>query len=307
MTVKTTSATELTAEQVQRILVKPLEQGSTFLACGPRIFDTAGPIRIPKLGGMVDEGTTTPDEPDWIGEAELITKKDVDFGEVSLLPSTMKSVKVITTYSNEMARQSVVALDPVLQQRLVTDVAAKLDRQFWSATGDGITTPKGILAYSGVQEIDWENSPVDLDVLTDAWGMALGANVNMSGLRWIMRPETFVALRKIKEINGSARSVLTPDPTADAVFRLLGAPVTITSHLPLGPDGDDVDTEANEQTVVLADFSQIAVARDLAPSVTHHPDLYADYDLQAIRVVSRYDAAPLNPQSIVKIKNIVPE
>ena len=31
---------------------------------------------------------------------------------------------------------------------------------------------------------------------------------------------------------------------------------------------------------------------------------YADYDEQALRVVARYDLAPLNPQAVVKIKNI---
>ena len=71
MAVSTTTAAELTAEQVQKILVQPLEQASVFLAAGPRIFDTNGsPVRIPKMGG--------PTSPDWIGENELITEKDVD-------------------------------------------------------------------------------------------------------------------------------------------------------------------------------------------------------------------------------------
>jgi len=304
MTVKTSTATELTAEQVQRILVQPLEQASTFLAAGPRIFNTASPIRIPKLNGMVDENTTTPDEPDWIGESELITTKDVDFGEVQLLPSTMKSVKVITRYSNEMARQAIVALDATLQQRLVTDVAAKLDRQLWSASGDGVTTPKGILAYAGVQQIDKANAALSLDDLIDASGMCLAESVNMSALKWVMRPETWTALRKIKETTGSNRSVIEPDPTKDGVFRLLGHPVIVTRHLPLGPDSADADTDADEQNVVLADFSTIAVARDLAPSVTVLKERYADYDEQAIRVVARYDATPLLPEAVVKIKNI---
>ncbi len=51
MAVSTATAPELTAVQVQRILVQPLEAASAFLASGPRIFDSAGPVRIPKLGG----------------------------------------------------------------------------------------------------------------------------------------------------------------------------------------------------------------------------------------------------------------
>ncbi|MBS45609.1 MAG: phage major capsid protein [Nocardioides sp.] len=295
MTVKTSTAAELTQEQVVRVLTKPLEEASKFLASGPRIFDTSGPLRVPSLGGMVDsEGD--PDSPDWIGESEQITTKDVDFGEVSLLPSTMKSVKVITRYSNEMARQSVVALDATLQQRLVTDVAAKLDDQFWSAGGDGVTTPTGILAYEGVQEADLSGAAVTLDDLTDAWGMCLSADVNMSGLKWVMRPETFIALRKVKEASGSQRPVLQPDVTQDSVFRLFGSPVTVTKRLPL--DG------ASQKSIVLADFSQIAVARDLAPSVKVLTERYADYDEQAIRVVARYDAKPLNPEAVVVMRNV---
>lgn len=135
MSVQTTNAPELTAEQVARILVQPLTERSQFLSAGPRIFDAAGPLRLPKAGGEITD-------PGWTGESELIPERDVDFDEISLLPSTMKSVKVITRYSNELARQSVIALDAAIKARLVSDVAAKVDRQLFSASGDGITTPK---------------------------------------------------------------------------------------------------------------------------------------------------------------------
>src|SRR3954470_16338630 len=135
MAVSTTTAAELTAEQVQKILVQPLEQASIFLAAGPRIFDTNGsPVRIPKMGGPIS--------PSWVGENELIPEVDPDFDEVTLLPSTMKSVKVITRFSNELARQAGVALNAALRDRLVKDVASKLDAQFLSASGDGTTTRK---------------------------------------------------------------------------------------------------------------------------------------------------------------------
>lgn len=291
MSVQRSTAPELTAEQVARILVQPLEATSQFLAAGPTIYSTTGPFRLPKMGGPITD-------PGWTGESELIPERDVDFDEVSLLPSTMKSLKVITRYSNELARASVVALDAALQQRLVKDVADKLDTQLFSASGDGVTTPKGLFAHSGTQTV-----PVDgeltLDHLLDAWGMALSANVNMSGLRWVMRPQEFTKLRKIKSnTTGSNAYVLQPDPTADGVFRLWGAPVTITPRLPLTTGTTPTARAA------LVDFSQIAVARDMAPSITVLRERYADYDEQALRVVSRYDATPLNPQAIVKLTGI---
>ena len=283
MAVSTTSAPELSTEQVQSVLVKPLEQASTFLAAGPRVFDTPGrPVRVPKLGA--------PTSPAWHGENEQITEVNPDFDEVELLPSTMESVKTITRFSNELARQSVVALDAALRDRLVTDVAYTLDKQFWGATGDGIVTPQGIGAYAGTQAIGATAGAITLDDLHDAWALALAANVNMGSLRWAMRPEVFSALRKLKD--GSQRYQLQPDPTQDGVFRLLGAPVTVTSAIP------GTGTATN---VWLADFSQIAVARDLAPSVKVLTERYADFDQQAMRVVARYDAKPLNPAAIVKI------
>lgn len=284
----TTNATELTQEQVVKTLVQPLTAKSVFLAAGPRIFDTAGPLRIPKNGGPITD-------PGWTGENEAIPERDADFDEVKLLPSTMKSVKVITRYSNELARQSVVSLDQAIKDRLVGDVAAKLDAQFLSAGGDGITTPKGLFAYSGIQTLA-VGGALTLDHLLTAWGMALAENVDMGSLKWVMQPGDFVSLRKVKDTTGGY--LLQPDPTADGVFRLLGAPVIVTSRVPNTTGGTVTGRAA------LVDFSQIAVARDLAPSVKVLTERYADYDQQAIRVVARYDAAPLNPKAIVALTGI---
>jgi len=288
MAVSTATAPELTQEQVVKILVRPLEQASAFLAAGPRIFDSAGPLRIPKLGAAIAD-------PGWTGENELIPERDVAFDEVSLLPSTLKSVKVLTRFSNELARQSVVSLDQALRDRLVTDVAAKIDSQFFSASGDGITTPKGLFAHAGIQ-----TSPVGgaitLDALLDAWGLALSASVDMSRLRWVMQPREFVKLRKVKDSQN--RYQMQPDPTADGVFRLFGAPVIVTSRVP--------DTTATPPTarIGLVDFSQVAVARDLAPSVKILDQTFGDYDQLALRVVARYDLGVLNAKAVVALTGI---
>ena len=288
MAVSTTTASELTREQVEAILVKPLEQASVFLAAGPRIFDTDGsPVRIPKLGAATN--------PAWHGENELITEQDVAFDEITLLPSGMKSVKSLTRFSNELARQSVVSLDAAIRDRLVTDVAAKLDSAFIAGTGDAGTTPTGIINYAGVQRVDAVGT-LGLDAVLDAWGKLLAANANPASAKWLMRPETFVALRKIKQATGSNQYVLTPDPTQDGVFRLFGSPVIVTNRIP--------DDEVAGTSAVLADFSQIAVARDQAPTVKILDQTFGDYDQQAIRVTARYDAAPMNAEAVVVLSGI---
>jgi HK97 family phage major capsid protein len=299
MPASTTTAPELTREQVLAILVQPLKAASVFLAAGPRIFDVtaAGPVRIPRMDGM------TP--PNWHGENEQITEVEADFGEVVLLDG-VKSVKSITRFSNELARSSVVALDAALRDRMVLDVAAKLDAAFLAGTGDIVdgrrTTPLGILNYPGVVSLPAVGVP-SLDDLHDAYGVALGANADPTRMRWLMTSRDFITLRKIKDTSG--KYMLQPDATQDGVYRLLGSPVTVTNRLPVSVD--DPATPANEggaTTIVLADFSKIAVARDMAPSVKILTERYADFDQQAIRVVARYDAAPLDPAGIVLLRGV---
>ncbi len=287
MAASTTSATALTEDQVQRILIQPLTAASVFLAAGPRIFDVTadGPVRIPKLVSMT--------APSWTGENELIPEVDATFGEVVLLNGT-KSLKSITRFSNELARSSVVALDAALRDKMVLDVAAKIDTAFFTGSGTG-GEPLGLLNYTGVQSVASVGA-LTLDKLLDAIALMYTANVDTSRLRWVMPSRTFIALRKIKD--GQGLYILQPDATADATFRLFGIPVLVTNRIPVtGGTGSDA-------SVVLADFSQIAVARDLAPSVKLLDQTYADFDQQAIRVVARYDAAPLNPSAIVVLRGV---
>ncbi|WP_422748597.1 phage major capsid protein [Mycobacterium sp. WMMD1722] len=287
MAVSTTSATELTREQVAAILVKPLEEASKFLASSPRVFDTASELRIPKLGGPT---TVT-----WVGENELIPESDPGFDEVRLLPSTMKSLKTLTRFSNELARQSVVALDAALKDRLVTDVAAKLDSQLFSASGDGVTTPRGMFAWTGVQSLAVDG-PLELDTLHDAEAMALAANVNVPALKWVMTSRELVGLRKVKDADG--RYIVESDVTAANGYTLLGHGVVISSRIP------STTGQTPTARAALIDFSQVAVARDMAPTVKILDQTFGQYDQQALRVVCRYDAAPLNPEAVVRLTGI---
>ena len=283
MASSTTTAAALTAEQVSTILTKPLEQRSVFLAAGPTIFDTNGsPVRIPAMPASEQ------DELQWVGENELIPEVDPEFGETELLPSTMKSIKTITRYSNELARQSIVSLDKVLQDRLVADVAGKLDAQFLSAEGDGITTPRGLFAYEGVEDVD-ATAGFDVDTLLAAQGVALESNVDLTRLALFVRPGDLMALRGLKDNDG--RYLLQWDATEAGGYRILGMNALVSAHVPEG-------------RAAIADMSQIAVARDLAPTVKILTERYADYDQQAIRVVARYDAGPLNPAGIVTMSGI---
>ena len=103
--------------------------------------------------------------------------------------------------------------------------------------------------------------------------------------RSLVNPPGLRSLRKLKEATDSSKYLLESDVTRDATYRLFGVPVTVTNKLPVG-------------TAVLADFNQIAVARDLAPSVTVLTERYAEFDMVGLRVVTRYDLGLLHPEAV---------
>lgn len=272
MTETTAANPELLADQVSSLLVQPLEAASVVLSSGPRIFDTSGVLRIPKLVS----GST----PTFVGEGGLIPDTaDVDFDELVLMPTERKSIKTILKYTNELVRQSVIGIDAVLKARLVKDVSDALDDALLKGTGASDTIT-GFINQPDVQEAPFD--PTDPDTLLDAIGLAVAAEANPN--RWFINGQDFIALRKVKDTTG--KYILESDLTKDATYRLLGIPVTVTNKL-------------NEGKAVLADMSQVAIARDIAPSVTVLTERYAEYDQVGLRVVTRYDLGLLHPEGVI--------
>ncbi|GAA1663723.1 phage major capsid protein [Citricoccus zhacaiensis] len=271
MSTSTTTAPTLTREQVANLLVQPLEAASVVMAAGPTVFDSSEPLRIPTL--------TAGTAPGFVGEGELIPTDDVEFDELKLMPSDRKSLKVITRYTAELARQSVMGLDAVLQARLVNDVANKLDSALLTGDGaDGSIT--GIINQPGVQTGTLDVA--DPDSLLDALALAHAAEVTPS--TWIVNAADYIALRKLKGADG--RGLVQTDITADAAQRLHGTGVIVTNKLPQG-------------TAVLANMSEVAVVRDTNPTVTVLSERYAEYDEIGLRVTSRFDLGLLRPEGVI--------
>lgn len=274
----TSNSSELTREQVATMLLHPLEEASTFLKLGPTIFDTDGSqVRVPIAPG------TQQDNLQWIGEAEQIPTQDYDFSEVSLLPSTMKSIKTITRFSNELSRQSIVALDSVLQARIVSDVANRYDAQFLSDQGDGITTPKGLFAQTASEDVEVVGD-LTIDAIFEGLGVALSNNVQTDSLTLLVRPENFMQLRTQADNDG--RSLVQPDATRGLSSPILGTNVVISNRIPAG-------------RAALVRPSNLGVARDVFPTVTRLTELYAGSDEQGVRVVSRADLGILDSSGLV--------
>lgn len=267
------NAKSLITEQVAKVLVEPLEAKSVVLEAGPKIFDSSEPLRIPTLTDGFD--------PAWVGENELIPEDDAAFGEIALMPTERKSIKSITRVSNELIRMAAVGVDNVLQARLVKDVANKLDTAL--LIGDGAdNTVTGILNQPGVQVGTLDTA--DPDSLLDAIALANAAEVTPS--RWFISGADYAALSKLKDADG--KYLLQTMGTIDGTMTktLFGVPVTVTNKLTAGQGA-------------LVDMSEVAVVRDINPTVKILDERYAEYDQVGIRVVTRYDLASLHPEGVV--------
>ena len=288
----TTGASVLSPEDVRNIVTVPLQKASVILNSGVKIIDSHGPVRIPTYTGHTS--------PVWHGENELITETEPTFGEVLLLDPRIKSVKSLHRFSNELARQSIVETVTAIQDRMVADTAGKLDDTFIAGNGAVVggfrTQPLGILSMPGVQSMAAVGVP-SIDTLHDAEGLALGAEVDPTKLAWIMHSRDFVKIRKLKDSGG--RYLVQPDVTEAGAYRLLGHPVIVTNRVPA-----TTGTGNNESAIVLFDPSKITVVRDLNPTVTLLRETFGDYDQQALRVVARYDQAPVNPEAIVVMRGV---
>lgn len=270
----TTGNPALLAEQVASLLVQPLEAASVVLSNGVQVFQTNTELRIPRLTAGATAG--------FVAEGAVIPEGDVAFDEVRLLPSTLKSLKVIVTVTNELVRQSVVGIDDVLKTRLVTDVANALDTALLTGAGTS-NTIKGIINQTGVTTGVLD--PADPDSILD--GIAAARADNVEPNRIFMSGADFATMSKLKEGTASKRYLLEANIHAGPTYSFAGIPLVVTNKLPVGK-------------TVIADTSQIAVAQDVAPSVAIDTGgSYFASDLTAFRVVARYDLGLLHPEGVV--------
>lgn len=277
----------LTTENVLRYLVAPLAEQSVFLSSGVQIIDSASPVRMP----------TAPDPNEnlgYVGEGGTIPVVVPQFGKVNLLPSTMQSIKVLSKFSNELYRQSVIAIDLALQEHLVNSVAATLDTQLIAGSGDGVTTIKGLLNFDNTQTLA-VGGALTVDKIYDAIALSRKAFIGNEDLRLWVTPDVENQLRKLKTTDGA---YLLQPGTAGTPASVAGVPLTVTQRIPT----TGTTTKATQAVLWAPRF--VTVVRDAAPTVTFLKELFAATDEFGIRVTSRYDVGVAKPQSIVKLTGI---
>jgi hypothetical protein len=155
-----------------------------------------------------------------------------------------------------------------------------------------------------VQTIAAVGTPT-LDDLLDAVALTYTANVDTGRLRWMMTSRDFITLRRLKDTTG--KYLLQPDATQDAVFRLLGIPVTVTNRIPIADDPATTTMTEALSTIVRARrlLADRRCPRPRAEREAARPDLrrLRPAGHPGGRPVRR---APLNPAALVLLRGVTP-
>lgn len=287
MVVSTANTQELIQSQIQKILTLPLEQESTFMAAGPRIVDSASPVRFPKL----DADTSTVG---YVAEGADIPQDDIGLSEIALMPSTMQSFKRIIPVTHEALRASTIDLSSIIQAALVRWMASKVDAAFYGSGGNGSTTIMGAFAQPGIQTLA-VGGALTLGSVKAATAKALKAHVNTSALRLFCTPDDFVSLQDEEDSTG--RGMLVPDATQGYSFRAAGVPIVVTDCLP--------DTSGGTVTgrALLADLSKAVVVRDIQQVVILKEALALKGQV-GLSAAARFDLGLLVPEAFVALTGI---
>jgi HK97 family phage major capsid protein len=275
----TISNSTLTQDQVERLLIYPLQERSTYMAQGFPVFTSNGePIKLPSLTSF---GTAT-----FVAQGTAIPVVTASTSEVELLPNTVQSIKVIARMSNELVRQAVVNVESAFSRKLVDDVSKVLDEAMWAGGTATAGSPVGMANFpNSVNAGTAAGTAISSDTLFDIEELGFENNLAMDAARWAMSPKTFTRIRKLTDNYG--QKVLAPSLAVGAPPTLLGHPYTVTTHVP-------------DSALLLFDPTQIAVGLDQRASITLLDQTYAAFDEVAIRVTARYDTKPMNANAVLK-------
>jgi HK97 family phage major capsid protein len=275
----TISNATLTQDQVERLLIYPLQERSTYMAQGFPVFTSNGePIKLPSLTSF---GTAT-----FVAQGTAIPVVNASTSEVELLPNTVQSIKVIARMSNELVRQAVVNVESAFSRKLVDDVSKVLDQAMWAGGTATAGSPVGMANFpNSVNAGTAAGTAISSNTLFDIEELGYENNLAMDAARWAMSPKTFTRIRKLTDNYG--QKVLAPSLAVGAPPTLLGHPYTVTTHVP-------------DSALLLFDPTQIAVGLDQRASITLLDQTFAQFDEVAIRVTARYDTKPMNANAVLK-------
>lgn len=280
MAATTSGNPTLTRDEIERMLIQPLQQASTFLRVGSPQFTSNGEaVKIPSLTSM---GSAS-----YVAEGSAVPDVTPTTSEIELLGSDIYSLKTIVKLSSELVARSFVDVEAQFAQKLVTDTAWAVDRALWQGSTATTGSPTGLFSMTGfVNAGTVAGTAISSGDLIDMTTSYLSAYADESSAVWAISPTNLGRVRKLTDDYG--QRILQPSLADGRPNTILGYPYVVTAHVP-------------DSAIALYDKNQIAVGYDRSrASVRILDQTFAANDLIGVMVQSRFDVKPMNAGAIVK-------
>lgn len=206
----------LTPSQVGDLVIRPLIAESIAGQVLTPVMTASTRHRIPIVA--------TDPSASWTAEGAEIVVSDAGVDELIVTPSKLAGLSVI---SSELAADSNPAALDVVGQGIVRDLTRKLDQALFTATTPN--GPGGLPGVSGISTVSAGAAYANVDPFSDA--IYTSAQYNGVITAWVTHPTTAMALAKLKELTGSNKPLLGPDPTTPGRRQIFGIPMLTSPHV----------------------------------------------------------------------------
>ena len=236
--------------------------GGGRLTFGPN----SGAIKVPARAPTPSIGGS------FIGEGAAIPVRRLALTSATLTPFKMG---VITTFTREMAKYSMVALEPMLRQEIIFDTAITLDSTLLGAGAGDVNTPRGLL--NGVTALTPTAGGGASAFLGDIRKLRAPfdtANAG-SGIMLLMNPAQAEGLALTAGPDGTlgfAAEILTRYRVTTSTAIPLGRVIAIRAADFASATGDVPEFElSNDATVHMEDTAPLAISTAGTPNVVAAP------------------------------------
>lgn len=221
MSLNTSNLRSISPDQVEQLIVQPVESASVALQAATLVTTAATRTKIPRV--------TADPSASWVAEGAEIGTSDPTVDDITVTPEKLAGLVVVST---EAAEDTSPAAADMIGDGLARDIAKKLDAAFFGSSPDGSSQPDGLEDLAGVSEVDAGTAWANLDPFAAAISNAEGHGLAVSS--FVANPADALALSQLKESTSSIRPLLGADATLATRRVVLGVPLLVSSAVTQG-------------------------------------------------------------------------
>lgn len=186
---------------------------------GAEIYRVKGTLKIPTYGKANSTHDIT------VAYATEFTELTADAGAFGSIDLTGYLVGALTLIGRSLINNSDIDLTAFVVQKMAEKIAQWLENEFLN--GDGSNHCTGALSTTNTIK-SGSATAITTDNLIDL--QAKVKQAYQGGAVWTMHPDTWTAIKKLKDQNG--RYLVQDDFTQAFPYRLLGKPVNLSDNMP---------------------------------------------------------------------------